>query len=84
MQLCFVSVHGPRETYFVDEPRMYVTVMTADESCEDVTFRVTAFINTPTKHSLCVCVCPRTKMATVFNFQDQATNQKTTEKCISS
>jgi hypothetical protein len=20
MQLCFVSVHGPRETYFVDEP----------------------------------------------------------------
>jgi hypothetical protein len=23
MQLCFVSVHGPRETYFVDEPRMY-------------------------------------------------------------
>jgi hypothetical protein len=21
MQLCFVSVHGPRETYFVDEPR---------------------------------------------------------------
>jgi hypothetical protein len=22
MQLCFVSVHGPRETYFVDEPRI--------------------------------------------------------------
>jgi hypothetical protein len=21
MQLCFVSVHGPRESYFVDEPR---------------------------------------------------------------
>jgi hypothetical protein len=21
MQLCFVSVHGPRETYFVDVPR---------------------------------------------------------------
>jgi hypothetical protein len=21
MQLCFVSVHGPRETYFVDKPR---------------------------------------------------------------
>jgi hypothetical protein len=21
MQLCFVSVHSPRETYFVDEPR---------------------------------------------------------------
>jgi hypothetical protein len=21
MQLCVVSVHGPRETYFVDEPR---------------------------------------------------------------
>jgi hypothetical protein len=21
-QLCFVSVHGPRETYFVDEPRI--------------------------------------------------------------
>jgi hypothetical protein len=21
MQLCFVSVHGPRETYFVDAPR---------------------------------------------------------------
>jgi hypothetical protein len=21
MQVCFVSVHGPRETYFVDEPR---------------------------------------------------------------
>jgi hypothetical protein len=21
MQLCFVSVHGPRETYIVDEPR---------------------------------------------------------------
>jgi hypothetical protein len=21
MQLCFVSVHDPRETYFVDEPR---------------------------------------------------------------
>jgi hypothetical protein len=24
MQLCFVSVHGPRETYFVDEPRMWM------------------------------------------------------------
>jgi hypothetical protein len=23
MQLCFVSVHGPRETYFVDEPRTF-------------------------------------------------------------
>jgi H+/gluconate symporter-like permease len=23
MQLCFVSVHGPRETYFVDEPRIW-------------------------------------------------------------
>jgi hypothetical protein len=23
MQLCFVSVQGPRETYFVDEPRIY-------------------------------------------------------------
>jgi hypothetical protein len=22
MELCFVSVHGPRETYFVDEPRI--------------------------------------------------------------
>jgi hypothetical protein len=22
MQLCFVSVHGPRETYCVDEPRI--------------------------------------------------------------
>jgi hypothetical protein len=22
MQLCFVSVHCPRETYFVDEPRI--------------------------------------------------------------
>jgi hypothetical protein len=22
MQLCFVSVHGPRKTYFVDEPRI--------------------------------------------------------------
>jgi hypothetical protein len=22
MQFCFVSVHGPRETYFVDEPRI--------------------------------------------------------------
>jgi hypothetical protein len=22
MQLCFVSVHGLRETYFVDEPRI--------------------------------------------------------------
>jgi hypothetical protein len=22
LQLCFVSVHGPRETYFVDEPRI--------------------------------------------------------------
>jgi hypothetical protein len=22
MQLCFVSVHGPREPYFVDEPRI--------------------------------------------------------------
>jgi hypothetical protein len=22
MQLCFVSVHGPRETYFVDKPRI--------------------------------------------------------------
>jgi hypothetical protein len=21
MQLCFVSVHGPKKTYFVDEPR---------------------------------------------------------------
>jgi hypothetical protein len=25
MQLCFVSVHGPRETYFVDEPRTWVS-----------------------------------------------------------
>jgi hypothetical protein len=24
MQLCFVSVHGPREPYFVDEPRIYI------------------------------------------------------------
>jgi hypothetical protein len=23
MHLCFVSVHGPREPYFVDEPRIY-------------------------------------------------------------
>jgi hypothetical protein len=22
MQLCFASVHGPRETYFVDKPRI--------------------------------------------------------------
>jgi hypothetical protein len=22
MKLCYVSVNGPRETYFVDEPRM--------------------------------------------------------------
>jgi hypothetical protein len=22
MKLCFVSVNGPRETYFVDEPRI--------------------------------------------------------------
>jgi hypothetical protein len=28
MQLCFVSVHGPRETYFVDEPRITVTFRT--------------------------------------------------------
>jgi hypothetical protein len=26
MQLCFVSVHGTRETYFVDEPRISVQV----------------------------------------------------------
>jgi hypothetical protein len=26
MQLCFVSVHGPRETYFVDEPHARVLV----------------------------------------------------------
>jgi hypothetical protein len=24
MQLCFVSVHGPREAYFVDEPRILI------------------------------------------------------------
>jgi hypothetical protein len=24
--LCFVSVNGPRETYFVDEPRINVAV----------------------------------------------------------
>jgi hypothetical protein len=24
MQLCFVSVHGPREPYFVDEPRTII------------------------------------------------------------
>jgi hypothetical protein len=23
MKLCFVSVNGPRETYFVDEPRTF-------------------------------------------------------------
>jgi hypothetical protein len=23
MQLCFVFIHGPRDTYFVDEPRIY-------------------------------------------------------------
>jgi hypothetical protein len=26
MQLCFVSVHGPRETYFVDEPRIEIVL----------------------------------------------------------
>jgi hypothetical protein len=25
MKLCFVSVNGPRETYFVDEPHTYTT-----------------------------------------------------------
>jgi hypothetical protein len=24
MKLCFVSVNGPRETYFVDEPRILI------------------------------------------------------------
>jgi hypothetical protein len=27
MQLCFLSVHGPRETYFVDEPRITEIIM---------------------------------------------------------
>jgi hypothetical protein len=27
MQLCFVSVHGPREPYFVDEPLINATAM---------------------------------------------------------
>jgi hypothetical protein len=27
MKLCFVSVNGPRETYFVDEPRIKKKVM---------------------------------------------------------
>jgi hypothetical protein len=27
MQLCFVSVHGPRETYFVDEPRIQLILL---------------------------------------------------------
>jgi hypothetical protein len=27
MQLCFGSVHGPRETYFVDEPRINFRVV---------------------------------------------------------
>jgi hypothetical protein len=27
MQLCFVSVHGPREMYFVDEPRIIITMI---------------------------------------------------------
>jgi hypothetical protein len=27
MQLCFVSVHGPRETYFADEPRITITIL---------------------------------------------------------
>jgi hypothetical protein len=28
VQLCFVSVHGPRETYFVDEPRTRLSFYT--------------------------------------------------------
>jgi hypothetical protein len=24
--LCFVSVNGPREPYFVDEPRIYIYI----------------------------------------------------------
>jgi hypothetical protein len=26
MKVCFVSVNGPRETYFVDEPRTFISV----------------------------------------------------------
>jgi hypothetical protein len=33
MQLCFVSVHGPRETYFVDEPRIYLCATLLDIGC---------------------------------------------------
>jgi hypothetical protein len=29
MQLCFVSVHGPRETYFVDEPHILLCLKCA-------------------------------------------------------
>jgi hypothetical protein len=31
MQLCFVSVHGLRETYFVDEPRIKKVFTCAQE-----------------------------------------------------
>jgi hypothetical protein len=33
MQLCFVSVHGPRETYFVDEPRMLESSAIRPQEC---------------------------------------------------
>jgi hypothetical protein len=30
MKLCSVSVNGPGETYFVDEPRIWVTLLLGD------------------------------------------------------
>jgi hypothetical protein len=43
MQLCFVSVHGPRETYFVDEPRIieFADISTTVEDFVNLPFFVT-------------------------------------------
>jgi hypothetical protein len=39
MSLCFVSVHGPRDIYFVDEPRIkphYIALNFSHLHCEAV------------------------------------------------
>jgi hypothetical protein len=36
MQLCFVSVNGPRETYFVDEPRIKKDIETLIDTNKEV------------------------------------------------
>jgi hypothetical protein len=43
MKLCFVSVHGPRETYFVDEPRIVLHALNHNDC--DSSIRLNRLLN---------------------------------------